>query len=603
MCGIVGIVSNGQGYLTDIEKMNNVLRHRGPDGGKTLRFRSVALGHRRLSILDLSEKGTQPMCYKDRYWISFNGEIFNYLELKCELELKGYQFKSQTDTEVILAAYDCWNSGCFNRLNGMWALVIYDTMTEEIILSRDRFGIKPLYYYFFDNSLFFGSEIKAILAHTKLSIKPNLPFLKNYIKEGPKDHSSETAFLNVLSFPKASFSITNANSITSGNILQFSKYWTPKINIRDIPMDPREELIMINEFTNLLSDAVRLRLRADVNIGIALSGGLDSSLIASHVNRLLNKKGKSTDTQKTFSTVYTTNETKDLDESVHIDRVVKFLNVDSYRIEPTEQDVQDEYFRMIYHLENPPETTLMSSWNTYKLISQNKVKVTLDGQGADEQLCGYYSFVYQYIMSSNLSDQEAKKFFQLGGIDGDRLRKAIEFSKKNSPLKKPFWILFQFLLRKKYSPFKHVNKLCSESIDKHLAQLLHYADRASMAHSIESRMPFMDYRIVEFTNTLSPHYKLKDGWTKWIVRKSAEPFLPNKTVWRNDKMGWPIPEEHWFNGDLKKWLETNVLKSNLLLQLMPQSQINDILTADVVKLKVRLLNIAIWNEVFYPKEK
>jgi len=593
MCGIVGIISKTriekESMKDIIEKMNNTLIHRGPDGEGYYNEDNFVFAHRRLAIVDLSDAGKQPMEYINRYIITYNGEIYNYIELKKELETHGYKFKSHTDTEVIMASYDFWGIECLNKFNGMWAFVIYDKQKEKFFISRDRFGKKPLYYYKDDEIFIFSSEIKAILAHPKVETKPNFAFLKSYLKLGCREYLKETAFENIYRFDFAHYFEGGNEEIFHD--FKLNRYWDIKPNLSKEKFDPRKAKEYAEKYYNLLEDAVRIRLRADVKIGSALSGGLDSSSVVYIINKLL-KEQKKEELQETFSSVYKSEGTEYCDESQFINTLAQKLNVKSNQIEPKEEEIPNEIEKMIWHLENPQRNSLMSSWHTYKLISSTDVKVVLNGQGADEQLAGYLPYITYYLSSLSLTDlikeslsilklEGSRRFVLVGFLIG---LYRIVFGDKilNFTLKK--------ILKKDFE--SDLNKKLVEDIKTSLVTLLHYDDHTSMAYSIESRLPFMDYRVIEFLASVPACYKIHNGWTKYLARLAFDGKLPDDIVWRRDKMGWPIPEKTWFEGELKRWFYDKI-NSCKICKMLRVSEIPKRFNE-----KVRMLILSVWEDVF-----
>lgn len=593
MCGITGIISKRSIEHRTIESMTDSIISRGPDGFGYYDGEGFAFGHRRLSIVDLSEAGHQPMEHQDRYIITFNGEIYNHIELRNELELLGYRFQSHTDTEVIMAAYDRWGIECLSRFNGMWAFVIHDRVRNRFFMSRDRFGKKPFYYYNHEGLFLFSSEIKAILVHPDIKAIPNLSFLNNHLKYGCREYGSETAFENIYRFDAASYFEGSIEDLFTAFKMQ--KYWELEPNLSHESYDENKAQEYAQRYYDLLEDAVRIRLRADVKVGSALSGGLDSSSIVYLVNKLLKEQGKE-ELQETFSSVYQSEGTEHCDESHYINTMAAFLGVHSNQIEPIENNIPVEYEKMIWHLENPPENSLMSSWYTFKLVASTNVKVTLDGQGADEQLAGYLPYLMNYISSLSLIDmiKEAKQCFDIPGAQKFILigfsmgLYRIVFGTKflDFTLKK--------ILKKNYEI--DLNKKLAEDTQHSLVTLIHYADHTSMAFSIESRMPFMDYRLVEFLASVPACYKMRNGWTKYLARKAFDGKLPDSVNWRRDKMGWPIPEQKWFEGSLKPWFESTLESLNPLLSKL--SLPHETNTQRIFAQKVRLLNISQWYKQF-----
>ena len=610
MCGITGFFQKNKNIeFKTIKKMNDKIIHRGPDDEGYLitgnnessiidekvnfinSHINFAFGHRRLSIQDLSSAGHQPMSYQDRYWIVYNGEIYNFLELKNELISLNYTFSNHTDTEVIMAAYDAWGADCLNKFNGMWAFVLFDTQTDKILISRDRFGIKPLYYFQNDEIFIFASEIKSILEHPQVQTEANEKYLEDYIKDGPKEYIKETAFKDIYRFDFASYFLGDFDELIYA--FHSTKFWTIKPNLSIEKFDEQKAKQYAKQYYNLLEDAVRIRLRADVKVGSALSGGLDSSSIVYLVNKILKEQDKE-ELQETFSSVYHTAGTEHCDESIYINEIAKALNVKSSQIEPLEKDVPQEHEKVIYMMENPPDTTLMSSWHTFKLVSQSDVKVTLDGQGADEQLGGYFPYFRYYLSSLSfvdlLSETRAilkmpipKKIVFVGFILG--LLRNIVGTKFTT-------LIVNKILKKNFS--FNLNQKLAEDIHKSLVTLIHYADHTSMAFSIESRMPFMDYRMVEFLALVPTSYKMHNGWTKYIARIAFDDKLPNSVVWRKDKMGWLLPEDHWFRGNLKEWFTTKItFKKEKVLDLLNSKS--------PIKLPIRYLNIEVLKKLFWEK--
>ena len=566
MCGIVGILSKNITKTSVIKSMNDSIIHRGPnDEGYLLGGahendaqlpkcvltdcpRSLAFGHRRLAIIDLSPLGHQPMSYLDRYWIVYNGEVYNHIELREKLETLGYTFKSHSDTEVIMASYDAWGTECLNRFNGMWAFVIYDKKEEQLFISRDRFGIKPLYYYQDNKNFIFASEIKALLRHSAVPREPNIDYCKMYLKEGSKEFLKETAFKKIYRFDNACFLQCSVEEIFQPFIE--NRFWCVEPNLSNELYNEEKAREYTKQYYSLLNDAVRLRLRADVKVGSALSGGLDSSSVVYLINQQLKAQGKE-EKQETFSSVYKTHGTEHCDESGFIDDVAKFLDVKSNQIEPRIEDVIEEHRKFVYYLDTPASNTVMSSWHTYKLTKDREVTVTLDGQGADEQLAGYLPYMLNYFANIPLSTlvREIPLYWQIPGAVQHLVHGSLLNISRNLLGRKITFSLLAFI--GKQFNFHPLNLKLSEDMEMSLINYFHWADRGSMAFSIESRMPFMDYRLVEFLAMIPATYKIHGGWTKFIARNAFNQYLPDSVCWRKDKMGWPIPEEFWFRGKLK----------------------------------------------------
>lgn len=378
------------------------------------------------------------------------------------------------------------------------------------------------------------------------------------------------------------------------------KFWKLNVNLSSEKYDKKRANKYSKKYLELLTDACNLRLRADVKVGSALSGGLDSSSIVYTINQLL-KRQSVNQVQETFSCVYNNRHTKEFDESGYINELVKYLDVSSKRIEPNVTTIKKDYEKLIYVMDNPPNDSTMSGWHVYKLVKETDVKVTLDGQGADEQQAGYLSYFLNYSVNLPFTQfiEELKSFKKLPQINGKSLIYSVLlwlfiriFSKR----------LVSFLLKeigKSPNSILPLNEVLKYDLDNNLVKLLHYGDRLSMAHSIESRAPFMDYCLVEFTALIPAVYKLHGGWTKYFPRLAMQDKLPDNITWRKDKMGFPNAEEYWFKGDIKEWCISNIEKSNLLKKLNIGQNIRKEMSTIPSTHLVRLLNLSIWDDVFW----
>ena len=354
---------------------------------------------------------------------------------------------------------------------------------------------------------------------------------------------------------------------------------------------------MIEQYTALLDDAVRLRLRADVRVGTALSGGLDSSSIAALVNIELRRRGTD-EKQETFSSVYQGAAVKAADESGFIDRVVAQLGVRGNLIEPQAADVPAAHERMVWALDSPPANTLMSSWHTFALVARRGVVVTLDGQGADEQLAGYTRYVRNALVHAPLSalSREVRALVHLQGFGsaiaiglGGQLLRRVGGRASVAAL--------ACRLGMGGDPSRTVDEALAEDFHTHLQNLLVYGDKTAMAWSVESRMPFMDFRLVEFLVGVPPAYKIHGGWTKWLAREALARRLPAEVTWRRDKMGWAIPEPEWFGGELASWLHGQLAGSAFVCEVAGMAGVN-VDTAPLAQ-RIRLLNLAVWHRLFF----
>jgi asparagine synthase (glutamine-hydrolysing) len=623
MCGISGIISKNNTPVKSevIKAFNNIIAHRGPDADGFYYGDNFAFGHRRLSILDLSAEGNQPMHYLERYTITYNGEVYNYIEIKEELINLGYNFKSKTDTEVILAAYAQWGEACVDRFNGMWAFAIYDRLENSIFCSRDRFGVKPFYYTTIGNYFAFGSEIKQFTTLPQWSAKANIPRVLDFLMYGVFDHSEETLFDEVLQLRGGHNLTYNLHSHQ-----YIIKEW---YNLSNKVSDLKDNFDAAkSKFLNLFQDAVKLRLRSDVKVGSCLSGGLDSSAIVSVVNEILTRTGQN-EIQETVSSCF---EIKKYDEQEYIDAVVDRTQVKAHKVFPKYENLFDTLDKIIWFQDGPiGSSSTFAHYSVFEETARHNIKVMLDGQGADESLAGYDGFYYSYYYSLLHKLKFATLFNEVSSVKRYNRFSIPTFVYKGFTSYLPYSI--HKLLKKKLNSFDSMGvkyksyksggkeedillnqvldlstlkKLSYNQIYEHsLPMLLHNADRMSMAHSIESRLPFLDYRLVEYIFSLPDNYKIKEGKTKFILRESLISVLPDKIINRFDKMGFLTPEAYWmksYHDEFYIRLEeaTNVLsvlvdKDAILLSFKKDSDAN---TITMGSFYWRIISIASWVKVF-----
>ena len=574
MCGIAGFVSPNKSLRKDLlKKMTDVISYRGPDGeGQWLsNNEQVGLGHRRLSIIDVSDAGKQPMHYLDRYSIVFNGEIYNYIELKDELKKKGYHFENDTDTEVIMALYDIYGISCLNKMDGMFAFALYDEHTNELVLARDRIGEKPLYYSIDPNkNLFFGSEMKVLWAGGIARVT-NEKMLFNYINsnllENPYN-KKETFYKNIEKLPAAHYVKINCNEID----LKPVRYW-------DIDKTARNNDITLEEakkrFKELFFESVKRRLRSDVPVGSSLSGGLDSSLIVCAIDGIDHKKEI---IRKTFSAQFPGYEK---DEARYQQIVIDKCHVDPYFIYPTADSMLKNLDEFMYHQEEPVgHSSICAQYEVYSLAKKHNVTVLLDGQGADEILGGYHSYfssffnglkkqtpsvyshqynTYRTLQADNtLNVQHAKSWKKsVKKFIPNHLQEILLKSKRltysGASLMRPQFIRTFGEVYNRPAEFDSLNDaLYFETMLSGLEILLRYGDRNSMAHSREVRLPFLYHELIEFLFSLPDTFKINEGWTKWIMRETFEDIIPKGILWRKDKIGYEPPQKEWMQNDSMK---------------------------------------------------
>jgi asparagine synthase (glutamine-hydrolysing) len=535
---------------------------------------TIGLAHRRLSIIDLSDAGHQPMSDETgRFWIAYNGEVYNFRDIRSDLVKKGYSFFSNSDTEVILKAYIEWAGDCQEKFNGVWAITIWDNLEKKLWISRDRLGVKPLYYLFTDNFFVVCSEVKSILPIS--GIEPNYREISAYLIDGPSESHPETFFRGVYRFPSG-YSATYYPDKKERE-LKFKMFWELGAFNEDYSFSEKKLEEYAEQYNYLLEDAVRLRLYADVKVGCALSGGLDSSSISFLADRIVNENGKAGEVV-TVSNVYMEEDEKYCDESKYIDIMVKHLNVKSFRDTPEKSDVLSVNDRGLWHEENCYGGLNVSAFNTYSVSKQNGIKVTLDGQGADEQLAGYRRFWYNYYYSRPKKRVEYfKSLFSFvlplrSTLYYSMFNKSIRnrrLRERDRSLDKILNIDYRYSRNVMFPDncLTSVNAATHWSTKNSLKKLLRQIDSNSMAWSIESRQPFMDYRLVEFLNALPDVYKMHGGWTKYISRIAFNGKLPDKIIWRKDKMGWPMPLKEWIRGDNLDRMNRSIGESNLLQEL------------------------------------
>jgi len=640
MCGIAGIINKNGIESGQLQKMSEVLRHRGPDdegyvmisleGSYTfLRGRDtipelsgipnikeklsdqvIGMVHRRLSIIDLTATGHQPMTYQnDQLLIVFNGEIYNYKEIRHELKNKGYKFTSESDTEVIMASYIEWGELCVNRFIGMWSFALYDKRKGELFLSRDRFGIKPLYFVHKDNKFAFASEIKALLALDFVEAKANINAVIEFLAFGNTSDPSGNLFAEIEVVPEGCSLLVD---IKNGS-KKLSRYYDLEKATEGKLFNSESEAI--EEFRSIFQNTVQLHIRSDVPVGVNLSGGLDSSSLTAFMAMELGGKP--------FNTFTAAFHQVDLDESGFAKLVTgRYPSIIPHYTYPDIHVFWDELDKQIWHHDLPfHSTSMFAQWEVMKLAHNNNIKVLLNGQGADEMLGGYYNFAGIYILDLIKQLKLVKAVHEYNSIKKNytkNINSAISralyaflpeylktIARKNQRIGMQF-------ISQDYQPYiskikppelygKDYRSLSINAVKNGLQQLLRYEDRLSMAFSIESRVPFLDHRLVEYSIALDSSLKLKDGWTKYILRKSSEPFLPKDIIWRKDKMGFLTPANQWKN-ELNKELIA-YLENEKFLPLFDKNKIIEVCNKDLhhpthISEFWKMIALLKWSNVF-----
>lgn len=567
MCGIAALFATYErGDLTHLaHEMADLIRHRGPDDEGVVGFEDqsgcwCALAHRRLSIIDLSDLGHQPMASEDgRYTVVYNGEIFNYLELRSELESAGLHFRSHSDTEVLLKSYQEWGPACLHRFNGMFALVIVDRQERRLFAARDRFGVKPLYYWQGpDGLLALASEIKQFTCLPGWRPALNGQRAYDYLNWAVTDHTRETLFGGV-------FQLRGGEMMEVEIEPKISSWYTLQPTRFDGTLAEAGE-----QFADLLSDSIRLRLRADVPIGSCLSGGLDSSSIVCLANGHLRACGAE-GMQKTFSAC---TQVAALDERPFMEEVVAYAGVESHYIYPDLPTLWRSGREILWHQDEPyGSTSVYAQWEIFRLVAQQGVKVMLDGQGADEQLAGYDTYFAARFLDLFSSGRWLQLWREMGVARRQRGYPSFKMLMDQLlPLKlvnllrrrmgrisaEATWLDMERLGATPTTPHRS-SRTAGESrveamgrrqvLETNLPMLLRWEDRNSMAHSVEARTPFLDYRLVELIAGLPTDYKLSDGVTKRVLREGMRDRIPERVRDRRDKLGFVTPEESWVRGE------------------------------------------------------
>jgi len=567
MCGIAGVIfrrNQGASIAGEVKQMLRLQKHRGPDGEGIYEGEGAVLGHGRLAILDLTSAGHQPMSNRrGSLWIVFNGEIYNYRELKTELRGLGHAFNGGSDTEVLLASYEEWGESCVKKLRGMFAFAIWDAETRTLFAARDRVGIKPFHYAEVNGRFYFASEIKAILPFLPLR-KPNLRLAQQFLGWNLLDHEpAQTMFEEVAKLPPG-----HSLTVGEGGKVQLHRYWSLRFS-EEVEVSDNEERLLIEEFRARFVESLDLHLRSDVPIGTCLSGGLDSSAIVCGVHQLVHERDDLSGARhKVFSAFF---DQPGLNERPYVEEVVKKTGVESHSVYPNGVQLAREMNEWLWHQEEPVGGTgAYAHFCVARLASEHRIKVVLDGQGADEMLAGYRKFIFVFLKQL-LKDRcysqaagQAMAFF----CSPDILRTSC-FSDGKRYLFKDLDEV-QAIFPKGLGEFPAGfgdslgKRLHSDVVRFSLPVLLRYEDRNTMAFGIESRVPFVDHELMEFMARLPATLRLSNGWTKRILREALAGVLPEKIARRKTKLGFSTPQSEWLLGPLAGWLVEMIKNSRHL---------------------------------------
>lgn len=533
--------------------MTRALAHRGPDGDGIWvdPARTIALGHRRLAIIDLSPRGAQPFHSKDgRFALVFNGELYNFVELRKECEALGSSFFSDSDTEVVLESIRHWGVDAFTRFRGMWALVLTDHRERRIILSRDHFGIKPLYYGELGGNLFIGSEPKALLAADPLFADPDETTVRLFEEDAWVDRGSYTFFRRIRRFPPSAYASLSFGSIA----VRPQKFWVPGHVASS--MSPATA---VETLRSLLEESIRLQLRSDVPVGACLSGGLDSSTIVTLASRAL--PAESRDNLRTFTVHYPS--LPEVNEAHWARLVATQTGTRSSFHEPTAEGLAEDFTQLLRAQDEPfGSTSIYAQFQLFRSIRAAGIKVVLDGQGADELLAGYHGLIPGYLLELLLTrswSEVATSGLPLAlryrvspwATLRTFLASIFRSSRRALNLQSPIGVRLptdEYHERRHElhrAPSDFAESLADMVTDTNLPQLLRYEDRNSMASSIEARVPFLDPHLVDHALAIPAALKYARGWTKFPLRKAMEDLLPPEVTWRVSKLGFPTPEVDW----------------------------------------------------------
>jgi asparagine synthase (glutamine-hydrolysing) len=593
MCGILGTIPSTDN--SKFKKALDTLYHRGPDdyGVKNV-GNSITLGHRRLSIVDLSSKGHQPMSdITSRYTLTFNGEIYNFIEIRKELIKKGYSFFSQSDTEVVLYSYIEWGDKCVNKFNGMWAFAIWDSLKAELFLSRDRFGKKPLFYAVVNGKFIFASEMKAIYPFLRL-VKPSKDF--NWMKNNIFLYESTDKCLvdGIKRFP------FGHNGIYKDGKLSIFRYWNTLDNLVNVSNNYDDH---VERFNELFIDACKIRMRSDVPIGTALSGGLDSSATISAMAYISESHTDyaSKDWQHAFVAAFPGTP---LDESYYAKVVADNIDIEAKFVDINPLKYWENLEDYFYKFEELYITSPIPMLMLYSEVKKSGVTVTLDGHGADELFSGYghllealwdskFSFANTIdILNTHIETQGDNAQFSRS----NKLSMYLKYMAKKS---------IKDLLGKGHisKDYNHVNFKKLDNFSQHLYVIFHETilptllrnyDRYSMMNGVEIRMPFMDHRIVTYVNSLPYTSKFGNGYTKILIRDAMSRYMPKEITWRKSKIGFNTPIVDWMQKDLKEWFADTV---------HDKSFINSQLVDNPKKLQKSIMNIVNKKENRYTEAR
>lgn len=573
MCGISVVFNKKPGSFidkNDLERMTDIISHRGPDDFGYFIDAYTGLGHRRLSVIDLSKAASQPFC-QDEYILVFNGEIFNYLELKALLYSEGVHFSTESDTEVLLKSYIFWGEDCIKRFNGMWSFVIYNTSDHSLFFSRDRYGIKPLYLYEDESAWYFSSEIKQFTVLPSWKKEINQDLLIDFLKNGKLNHTDDTLFAHVKSIP------AGAKGTIQKAEFRTEKYYSVSSMVKGSSVSE-------DDFNKSWKKAVQLRLRSDVPLGVSLSGGLDSTCITAVASQ--NSSGISS-----FSVVY---DEGNISERKYVDDASRMYKTHKNVLSPQYNDLINNLRDVIWYQDQPiASTSVIAQYLLYKEHKQKDIVVSLSGQGADEILGGYYPFYLPYFKDLIRAGKFIELILAVTKIGLPLLQKRLKHGR-------PDYFNIAYNPTDIQSQHDSILEKSVYYVEKTLPLLLHYEDRSSMAHSIESRQPFLDHHFVKTCLSLPDAQIIKNGISKYMLRESMKSDIPRSIYSRVDKLSYSTPQKRWFYENRADIV--NIIKKSPLHKWLKTSFYKDYLSSSLDKvddgLIIRILSTIVWLEIF-----
>ena len=606
MCGIAGIYCHTGITPIDVElidTMNVIQKHRGPDDVGRYVDRFCVLGHRRLAIIDLSKDGHQPFESDDhRFQVVYNGEIYNYIELRDELGQLGWRFRTKTDTEVLLKAYQQYGKACLSRFNGMFAFAIYDTEKQSLFLARDRVGIKPLYYTIVNSKLYFASEIKALHINQSLKHSLNYQSLFDYLVFNRTDIYDETFLNDIKRIPKGCYATFDSDG------LQVNQWWNPEDFLHNNSDDNLEEIS--KKIEELLVSSVMLRMRSDVPVGSCLSGGLDSSILIG----ILFNHCNIDDDYHTFTASFPGHL---IDETSYIDRLNKKYPFKNLRTFPNGNKARHRLREFIYANDEPTtNSSFYSQYEVMRLAKEYGVIVLLDGQGGDEGFAGYQYFhgfnLYGLLRKGKIAQFGSELLKSLHRRQDKSAYQTLLFQILPEQIKKK--LLFRtvpYIHREFFYEYIKSSRIYNEFFDadglnhslmRHyqykLEHLLRMEDRNSMAFSVEARVPYLDYRFVEYLLSVSEELKIKNGETKYLQKIALKQYTAPEILKRTDKIGFGTPGDEWMCSE--PWKNLTNESYNVLSDTFQDIFKKNVLLPEKGFDRWRINQLATWKDIFCP---